>query len=272
MLRWNAWAIAVSRPASSTRRKSTSDRIQPERRPILDLAKNAAIESDDLTVKEGAGRRGEVEHGGGEIFRLPPSPDWSSVLDVGEIFGILRENARHRGREIARCDHIARDAHRAQFHGKGAGEGGHCPLRCSIAGHGDARAVSRNRADHDDPPESGPFHLWQYRLRNVHGSEVVDIHQIARIIKGVFLETLANVVASIVDHDADVPNSAGDSCGSRMGGFAVEAGCPIEGLLAAGATTGGLEGGSFAGYSGGLSKASVFGIIAAETVAALQVS
>ncbi|MHA6691357.1 FAD-dependent oxidoreductase [Devosia sp. A449] len=47
-----------------------------------------------------------------------------------------------------------------------------------------------------------------------------------------------------------------------------EAGHPIEGLLAAGATTGGLEGGSFAGYSGGLSKASVFGIIAAETLAA----
>jgi fumarate reductase flavoprotein subunit len=47
-----------------------------------------------------------------------------------------------------------------------------------------------------------------------------------------------------------------------------EAGQPIAGLLAAGATTGGLEGGSHAGYSGGLSKASVFGIIAAETLAA----
>jgi fumarate reductase flavoprotein subunit len=44
-------------------------------------------------------------------------------------------------------------------------------------------------------------------------------------------------------------------------------GAPIDGLLAAGATTGGLEGGRFAGYSGGLSKASVFGIIAGETVA-----
>jgi len=47
-----------------------------------------------------------------------------------------------------------------------------------------------------------------------------------------------------------------------------DAGQPIAGLLAAGATTGGLEGGSHAGYSGGLSKASVFGIIAAETLAA----
>lgn len=47
-----------------------------------------------------------------------------------------------------------------------------------------------------------------------------------------------------------------------------QAGRPIAGLLAAGATTGGLEGGSFAGYSGGLSKASIFGIIAAETATA----
>jgi fumarate reductase flavoprotein subunit len=43
---------------------------------------------------------------------------------------------------------------------------------------------------------------------------------------------------------------------------------PIPGLFAAGATTGGLEGGSFAGYSGGLSKSSVFGLIAGESVSA----
>lgn len=42
---------------------------------------------------------------------------------------------------------------------------------------------------------------------------------------------------------------------------------PIEGLLAAGATTGGLEGGGFAGYSGGLSKSAVFGMITGETAA-----
>lgn len=42
----------------------------------------------------------------------------------------------------------------------------------------------------------------------------------------------------------------------------------IEGLLAAGATTGGLEGGAACGYSGGLSKAAVFGFIAANTLAA----
>lgn len=41
----------------------------------------------------------------------------------------------------------------------------------------------------------------------------------------------------------------------------------IPGLLAVGATTGGLEGGSFSGYSGGLSKSSVFGLIAGETLA-----
>ncbi len=42
---------------------------------------------------------------------------------------------------------------------------------------------------------------------------------------------------------------------------------PFKGLYAAGACTGGLEGGGFAGYSGGLSKASVFGVLAAEHIA-----
>lgn len=44
-------------------------------------------------------------------------------------------------------------------------------------------------------------------------------------------------------------------------------GDPISGLLAAGATTAGLEGGPAGGYVGGLSKASVFGMLAGETVA-----
>ena len=41
----------------------------------------------------------------------------------------------------------------------------------------------------------------------------------------------------------------------------------IPGLLAAGATTGGLEGGGQAAYIGGLMKSGVFGMIAAEEVA-----
>lgn len=61
-----------------------------------------------------------------------------------------------------------------------------------------------------------------------------------------------------------------------MGGIATDAqarvlsqaGAPIPGLFAAGATTGGLEGGSRSGYSGGLSKSSVFGLIAGETLVA----
>ncbi|MES2538479.1 MAG: FAD-dependent oxidoreductase [Pseudomonadota bacterium] len=60
-----------------------------------------------------------------------------------------------------------------------------------------------------------------------------------------------------------------------MGGIAIDGnmrvldgqGSPIRGLFAAGATTGGLEGGGYAGYSGGLSKASVFGMLAGEAVA-----
>lgn len=62
-----------------------------------------------------------------------------------------------------------------------------------------------------------------------------------------------------------------------MGGIATDAGArvldrqdrPIAGLYAAGACTGGLEGGGeAAGYSGGLSKSSVFGMLAAESIAA----
>ena len=62
-----------------------------------------------------------------------------------------------------------------------------------------------------------------------------------------------------------------------MGGIAIDAraqvlaesGEPIKGLLAAGAATGGIEGGSQAGYIGGLMKAGVFGLIAAEQAAVL---
>lgn len=57
-----------------------------------------------------------------------------------------------------------------------------------------------------------------------------------------------------------------------MGGIATdghgrvlrENGAPIAGLFAAGCATGGLEGGEFTGYIGGLSKASVFGLRAGE--------
>lgn len=61
-----------------------------------------------------------------------------------------------------------------------------------------------------------------------------------------------------------------------MGGIATDEfgrvlhqqGNSIPGLYAVGSTTGGLEGGPHAGYSGGLSKALVFGLRAAETIAA----
>ncbi len=42
---------------------------------------------------------------------------------------------------------------------------------------------------------------------------------------------------------------------------------PIEGLFAVGSTCGGLEGGPFAGYLGGLAKAFIFGLRAAERIA-----
>ncbi len=45
---------------------------------------------------------------------------------------------------------------------------------------------------------------------------------------------------------------------------------PIAGLYAAGATTGGLEGGPCVGYVGGLMKGIVFGLLAAESIAGRQ--
>lgn len=62
-----------------------------------------------------------------------------------------------------------------------------------------------------------------------------------------------------------------------MGGIAIDGDArvlsdnnqPIAGLFAAGSTTGGLEGGPHAGYTGGLSKALVFGLRAAESIAHL---
>lgn len=59
-----------------------------------------------------------------------------------------------------------------------------------------------------------------------------------------------------------------------MGGIAIDAACrvlspsgaPIDGLLAAGTTTGGIEGGDRAGYVGGLVKSAVTGLRSAEYV------
>jgi fumarate reductase flavoprotein subunit len=59
-----------------------------------------------------------------------------------------------------------------------------------------------------------------------------------------------------------------------MGGIEIDAqarviardGSPFPGLLAAGACTGGLEGGPLAGYVGGFLKAATLGLIAAETI------
>ncbi len=63
---------------------------------------------------------------------------------------------------------------------------------------------------------------------------------------------------------------------NTMGGVAIDGdarvlradGGPIEGLYAAGATSGGLEGGASVGYVGGLVKGAVFGLRAAEHLAA----
>jgi len=60
-----------------------------------------------------------------------------------------------------------------------------------------------------------------------------------------------------------------------MGGIAIdthagaldESGAPIPGLYAAGSSTGGAEGGPLAGYIGGLSKAVITGLRAAEHIA-----
>jgi fumarate reductase flavoprotein subunit len=61
-----------------------------------------------------------------------------------------------------------------------------------------------------------------------------------------------------------------------MGGIATDAhgrvldtnDYPIPGLYAAGSTTGGLEGGAHAAYTGGLSKTLVFALRTGEAIAA----
>jgi fumarate reductase flavoprotein subunit len=61
-----------------------------------------------------------------------------------------------------------------------------------------------------------------------------------------------------------------------MGGITIDAAArvlrpdraPIAGLYAAGSNTGGLDGGRACGYAGGLMKAIVFGLLAAENAAA----
>jgi fumarate reductase flavoprotein subunit len=61
-----------------------------------------------------------------------------------------------------------------------------------------------------------------------------------------------------------------------MGGIAIDErtrviatdGKPVVGLYAAGACTGGVEGGPMAGYIGGLCKALSLGFIAADAIAA----
>jgi fumarate reductase flavoprotein subunit len=62
---------------------------------------------------------------------------------------------------------------------------------------------------------------------------------------------------------------------ATMGGIAIDSGCralrtdgaPIRGLYAAGSTVAGLEGGSNVAYLGGLSKAFILGLLAAEAIA-----
>lgn len=66
---------------------------------------------------------------------------------------------------------------------------------------------------------------------------------------------------------AGITNTMGGIAVDGQGAVLDEAGSPIEHVYAAGATTGGLEGGPEYGYVGGLVKA-VFGLRAAEAIAA----
>ncbi len=73
-----------------------------------------------------------------------------------------------------------------------------------------------------------------------------------------------------------IPLAAGITV--TMGGIAIDAAArvlrpddtPIPGLYAAGSTAGGMEGGPRAGYVGGLIKAFLLGLIAAESAAAAR--
>ena len=82
--------------------------------------------------------------------------------------------------------------------------------------------------------------------------------------------------AWLIDHGPFLAIPACAGITYTMGGIAIDGqarvldttGMPITGLYAAGATTGGLEGGPAIGYVGGLSKSAVFGFIAGGHIGA----
>lgn len=104
------------------------------------------------------------------------------------------------------------------------------------------RLVDGQGATHDAPPRTAqPYKAWPIRQGPFHAVPVCA--GITYTMGGILTDAQARVL------DAQEQ--------------------PIAGLYAAGACTGGLEGGgAAAGYSGGLSKSSVFGMLAGEAIVA----
>ena len=103
------------------------------------------------------------------------------------------------------------------------------------------RLVDGQPAAHQPPRSTQPYKAWPVRQGPFHAVEVCA--GITYTMGGIATDAQARVLDT----------------GDR----------PIAGLYAAGACTGGLEGGgAAAGYSGGLSKSSVFGMLAGEAIVA----
>jgi len=99
-------------------------------------------------------------------------------------------------------------------------------------------AVAHSDFAHLTPPRNGP--LKAFAIQRVPYMAIRIVPGITYTMGGIEIDGSARVLASD--------------------------GAPIEGLFAAGATTGGLEGGGRSAYVGGIVKAGVFGLIAAEAV------
>ena len=218
----------------------TDDRLWPY--PILDLLASSAV------VVGPDGRRFTDEGKGGvpltnAIAALPDPLSSFVIFDAaiwegpGRAF-LLPPNPtfEERGVQIFRADSLAGLALATGLPPEALAE--------TIAGYNQALALGRT--DQLDPPRSSRAGTLAAQAWPVQGPDFMAIRLCAGItytMGGIAIDASARVRAA-------------------SGGV-------IDGLYAAGSTTGGLDGGEASVYLGGLARAATFGLLAGEAAAAL---